>query len=79
MTATRETLFSVDDQEALAKAIAQEEGRSWEHMPEHSVGLLDSYSRQFVRMKAIRLLEAVARARIERGQLWEKAARDVQQ
>ena len=79
MTATPETLFRVEDQEALATAIAQEEGRSWEHMPEYSVGLLDSYSRQIVRMKAIRLLEAVVRARIERGQLWEKAARDVQQ
>ncbi|CAN7652187.1 hypothetical protein LJR225_005153 [Phenylobacterium sp. LjRoot225] len=78
MTGKTETLFSVDDEEALAKAIAREEGRAWEHMPEYSVGLLDAYSRQYVRLKAGRLLRAVEEARISRGDLWEQVARDVQ-
>jgi len=78
MTGKSEILFNPDDREALARAIAREEGRTWEHLPEFSAGLLDAYSKQFVRLKAGRLLRAVEEARIARGDLWEKVARDVQ-
>jgi hypothetical protein len=78
MTGKTEALFSVDDREALARAISREEGRVWEHLAEYSAGLLDAYSRQYVRLKAGRLLRAVEEARIARGDLWERVARDVQ-
>jgi hypothetical protein len=78
MSGKTETLFNADDREALARAIAREEGRTWEHMPEFSAGLLDAYSKRFVRLKAGRLLRAVEEARITRGDLREKEARDVQ-